>query len=48
MTRQIRTGRIFLILLICDSIIASFHLLVQNEVVKKLVEIFSPGLFMNT
>jgi hypothetical protein len=48
MARQISTGRIFLILLICDSIIASFHTLVQNEVVKKLVEIFSSGLFMNT
>jgi len=48
MARQIRTGRVFLILLMCDSIIASFHALVQNEIVKKLVEIFSPGLFMNT
>jgi len=40
MARQIRTGRIFLILLICDSIIASFHPLVQNEVVNQLVEMF--------
>jgi hypothetical protein len=40
MTRQIRTGRIFLILLICDSIIASFHPLVQNEVVKKFDGLF--------
>jgi len=40
MTRQIRTGRIFLILLLCDSIIASFHPLVQDEVVNKLDEMF--------
>jgi hypothetical protein len=40
MTRQIRTGRIFLILLICDSIIASFHPLVQDEVVNSFVELF--------
>jgi hypothetical protein len=38
--RQIRTGRIFLILLICDNIIASFHPLVQDEVVNKFVERF--------
>jgi len=38
MRRQIRTGRIFLILLICDSIIASFHPLVQNEAVNTLDE----------
>jgi hypothetical protein len=39
-TRQIRTGRIFLILLICDSIIASFHPLVQDEVVNTFVGMF--------
>jgi len=39
MARQIRTGRIFLIiLLIGDSIIASFHPLVQNEAVNTLDE----------
>jgi hypothetical protein len=48
MRRQIRTGRIFLILLICDNIIASFHPLVQDEVVNTFVELFQPGLFMNT
>jgi hypothetical protein len=48
MRRQIRTGRIFLILLIIDSIIASFHPLVQDEVVNTFVELFQPGLFMNT
>jgi hypothetical protein len=40
MTRQIRTDRIFLILLICDSIIASFHPLVHDEVVKKFDKMF--------
>src|ERR1700686_5060135 len=40
MARQVRTGRIFFILLICDSIIASFHPLVQDEVVNKFVELF--------
>jgi hypothetical protein len=40
MARQRRTGRIFLTLLICDSIIASFHPLVQDEVVNKFVERF--------
>jgi hypothetical protein len=40
MTRQTRTGRIFLILLICDSIIASFHPLVQDEVVNEFFELF--------
>jgi hypothetical protein len=41
MIRQIRTGRIFLILLICDSIIASFHPLVQDEAVYKFDELYS-------
>jgi len=40
MTRQIRTGRIFLILHICDNIIASFHPLVQDEVVNTFDERF--------
>jgi hypothetical protein len=40
MARQVRTGRIFFILLICDSIVASFHPLVQDEVVNKFVELF--------
>jgi hypothetical protein len=48
MIRQIRTGRIFLILLIIDSIITSFHPLVQDEVVSTFVGMISPGLFMNT
>jgi uncharacterized protein involved in exopolysaccharide biosynthesis len=43
MIRQIRTGRIFLILLICDSIIASFHPLVQDEVVNWFVEMDLSG-----
>jgi hypothetical protein len=47
MPRQIRTGIIFLILLICDSIITSFHPLVRDEVVPTFVEMFSPGIFMN-
>jgi len=40
MTRQTRTGRIFLILLICDNIIASFHPLVQDEIVNEFFELF--------
>jgi hypothetical protein len=40
MARQVRTGRIFFILLICLSIIASFHPLVQDEVVNEFFELF--------
>jgi hypothetical protein len=40
MARQIRTGRIFFILVKYDSIIASFHPLFQDEVVNKFVERF--------
>jgi hypothetical protein len=40
MTRQARTGRIFFILLICHSIIASFHPLVRDEVVNEFFELF--------
>jgi hypothetical protein len=38
MARQIRTGRIFFILVKYDSIIASFHPLFQDEVDNKFVE----------
>jgi hypothetical protein len=40
MARHRRTGRIFFILVKYDSIIASFHPLVQDEVVNTFVESF--------
>jgi hypothetical protein len=43
MARQRRTGRIFFILHICDSIIASFHPLVQDEVVNWFLEMDLSG-----
>jgi hypothetical protein len=43
MARQRRLGKIFLILLICDSIIASFHPLIQNEVANTFLKCSRPG-----
>jgi hypothetical protein len=46
MARQRSVGRNFFLLVIADSIIASFHALVQDEVVITFVKIFKPGLLM--
>jgi hypothetical protein len=48
MARLRMAGKNFFILVKYDSIITSFHPLVQDEVVNTFVELFQPGLFINT